>query len=119
MASFQTILRQLRQRENLTQGELAQKLQMSVSSISMYEKGNRKPSLEVLESFADFFNVDMDYLLGKSSRSTYYLDPEMAKLAQILKEKPQYAALCQQILQLSPDALARVAAFIQAQLAAK
>ena len=32
----------------------------------MYERGEREPGLETLEAIADYFNVDMDYLLGKS-----------------------------------------------------
>ena len=32
----------------------------------MYERGEREPGLEMIETFADFFNVDLDYLLGKS-----------------------------------------------------
>lgn len=32
----------------------------------MYERGEREPGLEMLELIADIFNVDMDYLLGKS-----------------------------------------------------
>ena len=36
----------------------------------MYEKGKREPDFETLELFADFFNVDMNYLLGKSDVST-------------------------------------------------
>lgn len=32
----------------------------------MYERGEREPGLDLLEAFADFFNVDLDYLLGKS-----------------------------------------------------
>ena len=32
----------------------------------MYERGEREPGIQTLEAIADFFNVDMDYLLGKS-----------------------------------------------------
>ena len=32
----------------------------------MYERGEREPSFEVLETIADYFNVDLDYLLGKT-----------------------------------------------------
>ena len=32
----------------------------------MYERGEREPRLDMLEAIADFFNVDLDYLLGKS-----------------------------------------------------
>jgi repressor LexA len=32
----------------------------------MYERGEREPGLEMMEAIADFFNVDLDYLYGKS-----------------------------------------------------
>ena len=32
----------------------------------MYERGEREPGLEMVENIADFFNVDVDYLFGKS-----------------------------------------------------
>ena len=32
----------------------------------MYERGEREPGIETLEAIADFFNVDLDYLIGKS-----------------------------------------------------
>lgn len=32
----------------------------------MYERGEREPNFTTLEKIADYFNVDMDYLLGKS-----------------------------------------------------
>lgn len=32
----------------------------------MYERGRREPDFETLEVIADYFNVDMDYLIGKS-----------------------------------------------------
>ena len=38
----------------------------------MYERGEREPGLETLEVIADFFNVDMDYLLGKSDIPNKY-----------------------------------------------
>jgi len=37
----------------------------------MYETGKREPDHETLEMIADFFNVDLDYLLGRSSKTTY------------------------------------------------
>lgn len=68
MPKFADRLRQLRNQSGLSQQSLASKLNcISKSSINMYERGEREPSLELLELIADFFNVDMDYLLGKSS----------------------------------------------------
>jgi repressor LexA len=37
----------------------------------MYENGSREPNFETLELIADFFNVDTDYLLGRTSKNTY------------------------------------------------
>lgn len=64
MSSFQVRLKELRLEEHLTQAELASIIGISKSTISMYENGNREPDFETLESFADYFNVDMNYLTG-------------------------------------------------------
>ena len=51
---------ELRLSKGLTQNELAKELNLSPSSIGMYEQGRRKPSFELLEKISDYFNVDMD-----------------------------------------------------------
>lgn len=70
MSSFKTVLKSLRNSRNLTQEELAQKLNIGRSRISMYESGQREPDFETTELIADFFNVDVDYLLGRTSKTT-------------------------------------------------
>jgi transcriptional regulator with XRE-family HTH domain len=51
----------------MSQQKLADSLgTVSKSSINMYERGDREPGLETMEAFADFFNVDLDFLYGKS-----------------------------------------------------
>ena len=67
MAQFAEMLRYLRKRAGLTQEELAKKSGMSRSRINNYENGLREPDLETAELFADFFNVNMDTLLGRDS----------------------------------------------------
>ena len=57
-------LKELRQQKGLTQPELAKRLNISVSSIGMYETDAREPSDEIKTKIADFFNVTVDYLLG-------------------------------------------------------
>lgn len=66
MSEFSSMLKYLRDRENYTQSELAKKLDISRSTIGMYEAGEREPDFEMLEAIADIFNVDMNFLLGKS-----------------------------------------------------
>lgn len=91
---FKDIIKKLRESAGLTQDEEAKKIHISRSNIAMYETGMRKPSKKTLEAFADFFNVDVDYLLGRTLKITrlpesngYYLNSETAKVAQEIFEK--------------------------------
>lgn len=62
---FKDILKKLRLEKGLTQNDLSKITGLTRSAIGMYELGKREPSFEVLEQLADFFNVDMNTLLGK------------------------------------------------------
>ena len=64
---FPDILKSLRLRDNINQNDLAKALGVSRSAIGMYESGKREPDFETLEAIADYFNVSMDYLHGKSN----------------------------------------------------
>lgn len=59
-------IKQLREENKWTQLELSKKMDCAMSSIAMYEKGDRKPSMEVLIKLSEIFNCSIDYLLGKS-----------------------------------------------------
>ena len=63
MSAFARTLARLRKSKGLTQQELSKILGLSSSSVSMYERGEREPSFETLEALADFFNVDMNFLM--------------------------------------------------------
>lgn len=71
MGKFQNILKSLRVAKGLTQDELSKQLNISRSTIGMYEKGAREPDFETLELIVDYFNVDTDYLLGRTVKTTY------------------------------------------------
>ena len=59
-----TRLKELREKKNLMQEQVAIILRTTKSAISMYENGTRQPSLDVLIAFARFYKVSTDYLLG-------------------------------------------------------
>lgn len=63
---FADVLKELRTSMGYTQDELSKNMNISKSAISMYENGNREPDFETLEVFADYFNADIDFLLGRS-----------------------------------------------------
>ena len=70
MAIFGERLRILRRGRSLSQQALADAVGVSKSSIAMYEQGRREPDFEMQEALADFFNVDIDYLVGRSDETT-------------------------------------------------
>ncbi len=74
--SFGIILKKLRQDNNLTQDELAKKIDTSRSNIANYENDKNMPSVDILEKLSKLFNVSTDYLLGKSD----IRNPEKADL---------------------------------------
>lgn len=59
-------LKELREEKELNQEEFAKILNISRSSIGMYESGKREPSDELKKQMADFFNCSVDYLIGNS-----------------------------------------------------
>ena len=66
MPKFSDRFKQLRTEHRLSQQNLADQLGFSKSSVNMYERGEREPGLESMETIADYFNVDLDYLMGRS-----------------------------------------------------
>lgn len=63
---FSTRLASLRKERNLTQYSLAENLGFSRGQISNYEQGSREPDQDTLLKIADFFDVSVDYLLGRT-----------------------------------------------------
>lgn len=55
----------LREKSGLSQKELAEKINVSRSTIAGYETGKTFPSVEVIIKYADFFGTTTDYILGR------------------------------------------------------
>ena len=66
-------LKKLRKERGLNQSALAKQLDISVSAYGNYELDQRDPSIETLIKLADFYNVSIDYLLGRDN-SIYTAD---------------------------------------------
>lgn len=85
--SFGTNLKKIRQDNDLTQEELAKKIDTSRSNIANYENDKNMPSIDILEKLSEIFNCSIDYLLGKSDIKTpdlkdkLFLIPIVGKVA--------------------------------------
>ena len=100
---FKDIILKLRTERGLSQEALASRLGMSKSTIAMWETGKRTPSPEVYEELADFFNVDMDYIYGRTDLrqkvhfdndgNAYYAIDETREIAQEIYENPNLRSL--------------------------
>lgn len=59
-------LKELRQKHNISQLKLAMDLSMNQNTISRYETGEREADYKTLIKIADYFDVSIDYLLGRT-----------------------------------------------------
>lgn len=68
---FGNILKKLRQEKELTQEELAKKVNTARSNIANYENDKNMPSVDILEKLSEVLNCSVDYLLGKTDKRNY------------------------------------------------
>jgi len=64
-------LKELRSKQRISQVKLAMDLNMNQNSISRYENGEREADYETLIALADYFNVSVDYLLGRTDNPQF------------------------------------------------
>ena len=61
-------LKELRKERGISQVKLALDLHMNQNSVSRYETMEREADYETLVKFADYFDVTLDYLLGRTDK---------------------------------------------------
>lgn len=93
MNEFSARLKILRQSNNLTQTDLAKKLDVTTASVSKYELGSVVPDMEKLIRYCELFGVSMDYLVGLSDNETDTVKPieynsDEVELLELFKQLP-------------------------------
>ncbi|MTI48256.1 MAG: helix-turn-helix transcriptional regulator [Firmicutes bacterium] len=102
-------LRELRIKSNLTQSQLGEKLNLSKANISKYEAGTIEPNIDIIIFLSNYFDVTIDYLLGKSD--FYHKTEEKSNVifSKRFKQLRNYCSLTQkemaEILNLSPSTI--------------
>lgn len=64
--NFSTRLRELRKGKKISQTVLGNEIGITLKQIQRYEREENEPTLPVLLALADFFDVSLDYLVGRS-----------------------------------------------------
>lgn len=78
-------LRELREGKNLTQTQVAKRLNLSKTTISGYENNIKTPSLEVLVKLSILYGVSADYILGLENRKLLQIDGLTVNQEEIVK----------------------------------
>ena len=60
-------LKELRLERNLLQKDIAELLNITASAYGYYEQGKRIPDSDTINLLSDYFNVSLDYLMGKTN----------------------------------------------------
>lgn len=85
METFGERLKLLRNEKKLLQKELADRLDIPRNTISSWEAGYRMPEINTAQKLADFFEVSLDYLLGRSDARSNILPPGAIKVDNFYK----------------------------------
>ena len=98
MSSISTRIRELRQSADMTQEEFGNKFGIVKSTVSLYESGKSTPNDEIKQKICEFFDISLDYLLGREENpqgwSSVFFDQELKIVFQIrLKNAIQKSAL--------------------------
>lgn len=77
---FSERLKGLRTGRKISQKQLAKQLNYGYTAGANYESGRNEPSISDLCRIADFFNVSVDYLVGRTENMMSHKSPELHKL---------------------------------------
>ncbi len=114
-------IKKLRKENDLSQRALAKKLNLSPSTIAMYETGDRKPDSDTLQKIANYFNVSVDYLLGNTDerspahkiKQALSNDPALLKFWDELKEREDLQLMFKQTKDLPPETIKQIIEIIK------
>lgn len=104
---FQIRLKELREATGLSQYSFAKQFGVAQSTVGSWEAGKREPNFATAQRLADFFNVSVDYLLGRTDEAnsvsnirvadehnqTITLDDDALELIDSLRSRPEMKML--------------------------
>lgn len=80
-------IKELRLKKGITQQELADAMDLSISTISLYESGQRKPGINALSRLGEVLGVDPSYFISDiESKVNMEFSPRVAKIARDMED---------------------------------
>lgn len=115
MATFEERLKQLRREKHVRQEDIAAAVDVSKGTVSVWERGGRKPEFETLDRLCEYFNTTLGYLLGNSDMR-YPQEPDERMMAVAASENAEDTLrnLIQMFISLSSRSREIVSAAIMA-----
>lgn len=84
----------MRENAKLSQVKMAEIIGMNQSSINRYESADSSPALEILVKYADYFDVSLDYIFGRTDKPQGKLYEHKPRLEHIYPEMEQFVEMC-------------------------
>ena len=104
MSTLGKRIKELRREKGLLQDDLAKEIGVSKGTVSVWERGGRKPEYDTLQLLCEYFQVNLGYLLGEDVDRALVL-PTEDELSKWQEEDNQQIAVgfVRRFLKLSPD----------------
>ena len=87
-------LRILREGMKLSQMKLGKLFGVGQASITRYERGESSPTFEILLKYADYFDVSMDYIFGRTDNPRGMAFDNVPKIAKSNPEMEKFVEMC-------------------------
>ena len=123
MTEFSSRLKNLRKKTKISQEDLGNAINLSKSTISLYESGKREPDYKTLKELANFFDCSTDYLLGETEiqntpeaiiDDALKDDPELLEFWYEMKKREDLQILFKQVKPMTPEGVKKVIRVIKA-----
>jgi len=122
MTTFQNRLYELIEEKGITQQQLAGEIDTTKSTISRYLTGKIEPKKHFIEKLADYFDVSVDYLLGRSNekqsaneiKKAISDNPELIKAWEEISRREDLQILFKQTKDMDESSIRQVIRIIKA-----
>jgi transcriptional regulator with XRE-family HTH domain len=123
MSTFAERLKQVRTKKKLTQKKVAEKTGLIRATLANWEIGRAEPDLESIKTLANFYNVPVDYLLGRTDdvetlekdiESAISGHPELMEIWSAIKNREDLQSLFREVKPMTPENVKKVIRIIKA-----